>query len=110
MIPHHRETDAVVIGILGAFLSACIHVMRPRFGHTALQGAFIEHQVALRQLPLSRKISAIQVRTVDDLEKCSALIIPGGGRWDYYTSIFGLAHAIGRIDNDCFAGQAFRSP
>ncbi|KAF8335555.1 glutamine amidotransferase subunit pdxT [Amanita rubescens] len=60
MIPHHREADAVVIGIL------------------ALQGAFIEHQAALRQLPLSRKISAIQVRTVDDLEKCSALIIPGG--------------------------------
>ncbi|KAF8729778.1 hypothetical protein AX14_006058 [Amanita brunnescens Koide BX004] len=60
MIPKPRETDAVVIGIL------------------ALQGAFAEHQAALRQLPLSRKISAIQVRTVSDLEKCSALIIPGG--------------------------------
>jgi hypothetical protein len=78
MIPKPRETDAVVIGILGE-LSPEGTKARPRIG-TALQGAFAEHQAALRQLPLSRKISAIQVRTVSDLEKCSALIIPGGGK------------------------------
>ncbi|KAM6489334.1 PdxT/SNO family [Amanita muscaria] len=55
-----NDASAVVIGIL------------------ALQGAFAEHEAALRRLPLKRQIYPIQVRTVEDLNKCAALIIPGG--------------------------------
>ncbi|KAF8638473.1 hypothetical protein AX17_002184 [Amanita inopinata Kibby_2008] len=54
------EACAVMIGIL------------------ALQGAFAEHQTALQKLSLKRKISVIQVRTSEDLDKCDALVIPGG--------------------------------
>ncbi|BFZ61496.1 Senecionine N-oxygenase [Saitoella coloradoensis] len=49
-------------------------------GVLALQGAFIEHvnllKAARNALPFSYDI--IEVRTVDELSKCSALIIPGG--------------------------------
>ncbi|TFK35085.1 SNO glutamine amidotransferase [Crucibulum laeve] len=54
------EGNAVAIGIL------------------ALQGAFAEHQTALQKLSLTRKIEVILVRTVEDLDRCDALIIPGG--------------------------------
>ncbi|KAK2467441.1 hypothetical protein APHAL10511_000676 [Amanita phalloides] len=60
MITQPHKANVVVIGIL------------------ALQGAFAEHQEALLQIPLSRRVFTIQVRTVEDLDKCSALIIPGG--------------------------------
>ncbi|EGO01430.1 hypothetical protein SERLA73DRAFT_176695 [Serpula lacrymans var. lacrymans S7.3] len=42
-------------------------------GILALQGAFAEHQIALQN-----KVDIVLVRTVEDLEKCDALIIPGG--------------------------------
>ncbi|KAK7049415.1 Senecionine N-oxygenase [Paramarasmius palmivorus] len=45
-------------------------------GILALQGAFIEHEASIQRL--NRKIRVIQVRTPEDLEKCDALIIPGG--------------------------------
>lgn len=44
---------------------------------TALQGAFIEHEAALHRL--DRTIDVVLVKTPEDLEKCQALIIPGGG-------------------------------
>ncbi|KIM62988.1 hypothetical protein SCLCIDRAFT_15649 [Scleroderma citrinum Foug A] len=47
-------------------------------GVLALQGAFAEHQTALQKIPSARKVTACLVRTPDDLEKCDALIIPGG--------------------------------
>ncbi|KAF8999408.1 class I glutamine amidotransferase-like protein [Cyathus striatus] len=48
-------------------------------GGGALQGAFIEHQTILEQLVLdTRRIEVVLVRTTDDLERCDALIIPGG--------------------------------
>jgi len=47
-------------------------------GILALQGAFAEHQVALQKLPIPRKVSVVLVRTPEDLERCDALIIPGG--------------------------------
>ncbi|KAG6840244.1 hypothetical protein H0H93_004728, partial [Arthromyces matolae] len=47
-------------------------------GILALQGAFAEHQAMLQNLSLKRKITVVQVRTVDDLTRCDALIIPGG--------------------------------
>ncbi|ESK94253.1 pyridoxine [Moniliophthora roreri MCA 2997] len=45
-------------------------------GILALQGAFIEHEASIQRL--NRRIRVIQVRTPEDLEKCDALIIPGG--------------------------------
>jgi 5'-phosphate synthase pdxT subunit len=47
--------------------------------HLALQGAFIEHKMALERLPYQSNLEIILVKTVDDLNRCSALIIPGGG-------------------------------
>jgi 5'-phosphate synthase pdxT subunit len=47
----------------------------------ALQGAFAEHQAMLQKLSFKRKIVTILVRTVDDLDLCDALIIPGGGMY-----------------------------
>ena len=53
-------------------------------GVLALQGAFYEHVKLLRQaavqvtLDPGRKWVFIEVRTVQDLERCEALVIPGG--------------------------------
>jgi pyridoxal 5'-phosphate synthase pdxT subunit len=66
------------------------------FGYVALQGAFVEHQAALEKLDLrnlgldldldlkdtssmDRKLNVVLVKTKEDLERCDALIIPGGG-------------------------------
>ena len=43
-------------------------------GVLALQGAFLEHLSALRRL----SVSAIEVRTRADLDRCDGLVIPGG--------------------------------
>lgn len=45
----------------------------------ALQGAFVEHQAMFQKLSLKRRIHIAQVRTPEDLNKCDALVIPGGG-------------------------------
>ncbi|KAG6811953.1 hypothetical protein H0H92_005117 [Tricholoma furcatifolium] len=47
-------------------------------GILALQGAFVEHQAMLQKISLKRKIVVAQVRTIEDLDRCDALIIPGG--------------------------------
>ncbi|CAZ81801.1 unnamed protein product [Tuber melanosporum] len=51
-------------------------------GVLALQGAFSEHlellKKAAEQIETPKKIGFISVKTPVDLEKCSALIIPGG--------------------------------
>ncbi|KAL8998676.1 MAG: hypothetical protein Q9169_002337 [Polycauliona sp. 2 TL-2023] len=52
-------------------------------GVLALQGAFAEHVKLLRQAvaqlqPASRAIDVFEVRTVEELQRCDALIIPGG--------------------------------
>ncbi|KAI0637544.1 SNO glutamine amidotransferase [Trametes polyzona] len=47
-------------------------------GILALQGAFAEHQVMLQKLSLKRKVVIVLVRQPEDLDKCDALIIPGG--------------------------------
>ncbi|KAJ7661533.1 glutamine amidotransferase subunit pdxT [Mycena polygramma] len=47
-------------------------------GVLALQGAFAEHQTRLQSLRLKRKITAVLVKTPEDLKRCDALIIPGG--------------------------------
>ncbi|KAL1747784.1 PdxT/SNO family [Schizophyllum fasciatum] len=43
-----------------------------------MQGAFIEHEKALLRLRVQRRISVVQVRTREELDRCDALIIPGG--------------------------------
>lgn len=43
-------------------------------GVLALQGDFLEHLAALRKL----KVPAIEVRTIQDLEQTSGIILPGG--------------------------------
>ncbi|RDB20365.1 putative pyridoxal 5'-phosphate synthase subunit PDX2 [Hypsizygus marmoreus] len=47
-------------------------------GILALQGAFVEHQAMLQKLSLKRKLHVVLVRTVEDLNLCDSLIIPGG--------------------------------
>jgi len=49
-------------------------VSAPRIGVLALQGAFREHVVVLRGLGAD----AVEVRTPDELERCSGLVLPGG--------------------------------
>ena len=44
-------------------------------GVLALQGSFREHSTALRRLP---GVTALEVRTAEDLGKCDGLVIPGG--------------------------------
>ena len=44
-----------------------------------MQGAFAEHQVMLQKLRVARPIVIVLVRQAEDLAKCDALIIPGGG-------------------------------
>ena len=53
----------------------------------ALQGAFAEHQVMLQKLSLKRRVVIVLVRQPEDLDKCDALIIPGGGASDFVLSL-----------------------
>jgi hypothetical protein len=70
--------DEVTIGILGE-RQFQYNFSVSHSGTLALQGAFIEHQIALQKLALSSTITAILVRSGEDLAVCDALIIPGGG-------------------------------
>jgi len=47
-------------------------------GILAMQGAFAEHQVMLQKVPTKRKLVIKLIRSVDELGKCDALIVPGG--------------------------------
>lgn len=72
---------SMVIGILGEApffiyrLSYFTYLIVPK----ALQGAFVEHQIKFQKLSLQAEISVNLVRSVQDLQKCDALVIPGGG-------------------------------
>jgi len=48
--------------------------------HPALQGAFVEHRSALERLPYYGQFEVLLVKTVEDLNYCDGLIIPGGGK------------------------------
>jgi len=63
-------------------------------GILALQGAFLEHQVIFQNLSLQVGISADLVRNVQDLQRCDALVIPGGES----TTIALLAKLAGLLD------------
>lgn len=49
-------------------------IERPRVGVLAVQGAFVEHEAALRDVGAE----TVQVRTVDELGGLGGLVIPGG--------------------------------
>ena len=69
-----------VIGILGECLRNHDFIYRLYSKPSiALQGAFVEHKAALERLPFHRKLEVILVKTPEELERCDALIIPGGG-------------------------------
>ncbi|KAJ7618474.1 PdxT/SNO family [Roridomyces roridus] len=68
--------------------------MSVTIGVLALQGAFAEHQKRLQSLRLKRPIVSILVKTPDDLQRCDALIIPGGES----TTIALLARLAGLIE------------
>lgn len=48
--------------------------IRPRIGVLAVQGDFAAHAAVLESL----QAETVEVRTVGDLEKCDALVLPGG--------------------------------
>ncbi|KAI8865387.1 SNO glutamine amidotransferase [Ramicandelaber brevisporus] len=59
--------------------AAAIALPTVRIGVLALQGAFIEHIVALRSLrPAAFSVEPVEVRTAEQLAAVDALVIPGG--------------------------------
>ena len=83
MQPGLPSPDVVTIGILGMRDREVsrLYQMIPHLTSviTALQGAFAEHQVMLQKLSVKKKVVIVLVRQQEDLDKCDALIIPGGG-------------------------------
>ena len=80
---------SVVVGILGAS-SVCTRISQRYSFSPALQGAFVEHEAALRRLNLSRSLDIVLVKTPEELERCHALIIPGGGAFNQEHIYFAL--------------------
>ncbi|TFL00204.1 SNO glutamine amidotransferase [Pterulicium gracile] len=76
MMPAAAPLNSVTVGVL------------------AMQGAFAEHQKVLSKLSCKIKVIPILVRTNEDLQKCHALIIPGGES----TTIALLARLAGILD------------
>jgi len=54
--------------------------MQHRVGVLALQGAFEEHEASFDQLPeeLKRQVKVTQIRKSEEMDRCDALVIPGG--------------------------------
>lgn len=100
--------DRVTIGILG----------KPRrlfwdeksdSSSSALQGAFAEHEAALRKISSPVKVCPLLVRTPDDLVKCDGLVIPGGGECHVVWSMSSFL-TLCRVDNDRSSSQPCRTP
>jgi hypothetical protein len=73
----------IVIGILGDYNNLTLS-QEGIWGLTwmriaALQGAFAEHQAMLQNISGKGHLDVIQVRIPEELKRCDALIIPGGG-------------------------------
>mmetsp|Transcript_119 Transcript_119/g.257 ORF Transcript_119/g.257 Transcript_119/m.257 type:complete len:251 (+) Transcript_119:38-790(+) len=53
---------------------------RTTLGILALQGAFEEHEAMFKRLPkhLTERLNVVQVRKMQELDACDALVIPGG--------------------------------
>ena len=92
-------SKSMAIGILGAVYSLSAEIsFFLSYVPKALQGAFVEHQVMFQQLSLQVEISVNLVRSVQDLQKCDALVIPGGGKllissWPLPLSSFSLTES-----------------
>lgn len=87
--------DHVTIGILGTKLPGPEPHAMYRSHHlctAALQGAFAEHQVMLQKVSLKKRIVVALIRQQEDLEKCDALIIPGGGNVPYPSNTHRLTY------------------
>ncbi|KAH0586841.1 hypothetical protein H2248_005686 [Termitomyces sp. 'cryptogamus'] len=84
--------EEVIVGILGE--SGYALSSHRLTSDKALQGAFVEHQAMLKKLSLKQKIVVAQVRSVEDLNRCDALIIPGGES----TTIAVLARVSGLLE------------
>ena len=71
----------IVIGILGEYNNqpCCRGRGLTWMRIVALQGAFAEHQAMLQKISGKSHLEVIQVRTPEELKRCDALIIPGGG-------------------------------
>lgn len=46
----------------------------------AMQGAFAEHQAMFQKLSPKKSVAVLLVRTPEELARCDALVIPGGGK------------------------------
>ncbi|KAK7445150.1 Senecionine N-oxygenase [Stygiomarasmius scandens] len=80
---------AIDISLVNGTLEAPVQVT-VTIGILALQGAFAEHQSALERLDLrdvkapnvkgrlDKRVCVVLVRTTEDLDRCDALVIPGG--------------------------------
>mmetsp|Transcript_10995 Transcript_10995/g.17537 ORF Transcript_10995/g.17537 Transcript_10995/m.17537 type:complete len:262 (-) Transcript_10995:105-890(-) len=51
---------------------------RRTLGLLALQGAFEDHEAIFRRIPEATRLNIVQVRKVEELDACDALVIPGG--------------------------------
>ena len=116
----------VTIGILGEYYCRTISRLdrsKLPISLIALQGAFIEHEHALQRLFIApsflrqRKginwtFSTVQVRSTEDLERCSALIIPGGGesRDGFRSAIECSQQRNYRIHDNCAVVAPFIAP
>ncbi len=69
----------IAIGILGEYNNRLCRRGLTWMQIVALQGAFAEHQAKLQKVPGKGHLEVIQVRTPEELKRCDALIIPGGG-------------------------------
>ena len=45
-----------------------------------MQGAFAEHQIMLKKVTAGKPLEIVLVRDEKELQRCDALIIPGGGQ------------------------------
>ena len=76
---------------------------------TALQGAFVEHKMVLERLIFKTILEIILVRTPEDLCRCDALIIPGGGMSTLTLFPFSFhSRSVFRKYGDSLASPTFR--
>ena len=90
----------------GSIFCPLPHLIVPK----ALQGAFVEHQVMLQKLSLQAEISVNLVRSVQDLQTCDALVIPGGGMPHLALALSRAQLLFCRVYNDCSPSETLWPP
>ena len=79
----------------------------------ALQGAFVEHQAMFQKLSVKRRMHIVQVRTPEDLKKCDALVIPGGGEFQRslrHSTVIEVVACLRRVDDNRITRPTSRPP